>query len=66
MPDASSLPEREYVVLEEWTAYVEVIVTAPNKKVAVERAKELMRSTDRADFVLETGHPTGRYEARRA
>lgn len=57
--------EREYVVLEEWRGYVEVTVTAPNKRVAIERAKEGLRDGTMQAEVLHAGNPTGRYEARR-
>ena len=61
-------PEREYVVLEQWDAYVEVVVFAPSKKVALERAKEALAAAEpdeRHLYLPVVGNPTGRFEVRR-
>lgn len=61
------MPEREYVVLEEWTSYIEVVVMAPNKGEALTRAKAVLHDESDEGLALQTvGHPTGRYEVRRA
>lgn len=64
------MADREYIVLEEWVCHASVLVTAPNKKEAVVRAKREFRAAHVGvepdyRFNLEPGGPTGRYEAQR-